>query len=65
MEKTRKYYSISQVVDCLGKGTISKSAIYALVKKGEIPCIRIGSKWLVAASWVEEICKNSSYGVIK
>lgn len=37
---------------------ISESAIYAYIDKGEIPCVKIGRRKLVPASYLDEIMKK-------
>lgn len=50
MTKTKKFYSVAEVVDIIGN--ISKGNVYRLIKRGEIPAMYIGQRPFVPCSWV-------------
>ena len=57
--KERKFFTVSQLVDYFGNGVISRSSVYLMIKKGEIPTVRIGERILIPASWVEQFVANA------
>lgn len=57
--KERKFFTVSQLVDYFGNGVISRGSVYLMLKKGEIPTVRIGERILIPASWVEQFVANA------
>lgn len=57
--KERKFFTVSQLVDYFGNGVISRGSVYLMIKKGEIPTVRIGERILIPASWVEQFVANA------
>lgn len=57
--KERKFFTVSQLVEYLGQGVISRGTIYLMIKKGDIPTVRIGERILIPASWVEQFVANA------
>lgn len=58
--KDRKFFTVSQLVTYLGDGVISRGTIYLMIKKGEIPTVRIGERILIPASWVDQFINNAN-----
>lgn len=58
--KERKFFTVSQLVGYLGDGVISRWTIYLMIKKGEIPTVRIGERILIPASWVDQFINNAN-----
>ena len=58
--KERKFFTVSQIVGYLGDGVISRGTIYLMIKKGEIPTVRIGERILIPASWVDQFINNAN-----
>lgn len=58
--KERKFFTVSQLVEYLGQGVISRGTIYLMVKKGDIPTVRIGERILIPASWVDQFINNAN-----
>mgnify|MGYP002513569240 CR=1 FL=1 len=55
MQKANKlFYSIKELCEIL---PLSRSALYAAVVKGTIPCKRIGNRILIPASYVNELAQ--------
>lgn len=57
--KERKFFTVAQLIEYLGNGVISKGSIYLMIKKGEIPTVRIGERILIPATWVEQFMLNA------
>ena len=57
--KERKFFTVSQLVDYFGNGVISRGSVYLMIKKGDIPTVRIGERILIPASWVEQFLANA------
>lgn len=57
--KERKFFTVSQLVDYFGNGVISRGSVYLMIKKGDIPTVRIGERILIPASWVEQFIANA------
>ena len=57
--KERKFFTVSQLVDYFGNGVISRGSVYLMIKKGDIPTVRIGERILIPASWVEQFVANA------
>ncbi|WP_110954728.1 helix-turn-helix transcriptional regulator [Anaerosinus massiliensis] len=53
-EKKKNFYTISQVQELVFEGSLSKTTIHQLVKKGKIPSVSFMSKKLIPSYWVEE-----------
>ncbi len=58
--KERKFFTVSQLVEYLGQGVISRGTIYLMIKKGDIPTVRIGERILIPASWVDQFINNAN-----
>lgn len=58
--KERKFFTVSQLVAYLGDGVISRGTIYLMIKKGEIPTVRIGERILIPVSWVDQFINNAN-----
>ena len=56
----RKFFSVAQLMDYLGKGVISRQQLYKIIREGKIPVKYIGKKILIPASWVEEFCSTKT-----
>ena len=48
---TEPWFSVQQIAKHL---SLSKETIYRLIERQEIPCCRIGKKWMFKASMVDE-----------
>lgn len=57
--KERKFFTVAQLIEYLGNGVISKGSIYLMIRKGEIPTVRIGERILIPATWVEQFMLNA------
>ena len=57
--KERKFFTVSQLIEYFGNGVISRGTIYLMIKKGEIPTVRIGERILIPATWVEKFMSNA------
>ena len=57
--KERKFFTFSQLIEYFGNGVISRGSIYLMIKKGEIPTVRIGERILIPATWVEQFMLNA------
>lgn len=57
--KERKFFTVAQLIEYLGNGVISKGSIYMMIRKGEIPTVRIGERILIPATWVEQFMLNA------
>jgi excisionase family DNA binding protein len=44
--------SVEEAADALGLG---RSAAYAAVKRGDLPAIRVGGRWIVSVAGLEEL----------
>ncbi len=58
--KERKFFTVSQLIEYFGNGVISRGSIYLMIKKGEIPTVRIGERILIPATWVEQFMLNAA-----
>lgn len=58
--KERKFFTVSQLVAYLVDGVISRGTIYLMIKKGEIPTVRIGERILIPVSWVDQFINNAN-----
>ena len=58
--KERKFFTVSQMIEYFGNGVISRGSIYLMIKKGEIPTVRIGERILIPATWVEQFMLNAA-----
>lgn len=58
--KERKFFTVSQLIEYFGNGVISRGTIYLMIKKGEIPTVRIGERILIPATWVEQFMLNAA-----
>ena len=58
--KERKFFTVSQLIEYFGNGVISRGTIYLMVKKGEIPTVRLGERILIPATWVEQFMLNAA-----
>lgn len=58
--KERKFFTVSQLIEYFGNGVISRGTIYLMVKKGEIPTVRIGERILIPATWVKQFMLNAA-----
>lgn len=58
--KERKFFTVSQLIEYFGNGVISRGSIYLMIKKGEIPTVRIGERILIPATWVEQFMLNTA-----
>lgn len=57
--KERKFFTVSQLIEYFGNGVISRGSIYLMIRKGEIPTVRIGERILIPATWVEQFMLNA------
>lgn len=62
--KERKFFTVSQLIEYFGNGVISRGTIYLMIKKGEIPTVRIGERILIPATWVEQFMLNAAKVVV-
>lgn len=51
---TTQYLTINEIAKNFFSGKISNTAIYRLVKIGDIPSIRVGSKYLIPIDKLKE-----------
>lgn len=58
--KERKFFTVSQLIEYFGNGVISRGSIYLMIKKGEIPTVRIGERILIPATWGEQFMLNAA-----
>ncbi len=58
--KERKFFTVSQLIEYFGNGVISRGSIYLMIKKGEIPTVRIGERIFIPATWVEQFMLNAA-----
>ena len=58
--KERKFFTVSQLIEYFGNGVISRGSIYLMIKKSEIPTVRIGERILIPATWVEQFMLNAA-----
>ena len=58
--KERKFFTVSQLIEYFGNSVISRGTIYLMIKKGEIPTVRIGERILIPATWVEQFMLNAA-----
>lgn len=58
--KERKFFTVSQLIEYFGNGVIGRGSIYLMIKKGEIPTVRIGERILIPATWVEQFMLNAA-----
>lgn len=61
--KERKFFTVSQLVEYFGNGVISRGSIYLMIKRGEIPTVRICERILIPASWVDQFIENANEAV--
>ena len=61
--KERKFFTVSQLVEYFGNGVISRGSIYLMIKRGEIPTVRIRERILIPASWVDQFIDNANNAV--
>ena len=57
--KETKFFTVSQLIEYFGNGVISRGSIYLMIRKGEIPTVRIGERILIPATWVEQFMLNA------
>jgi hypothetical protein len=50
----KKLYKIGEVVEELG-GCVSVTTIWRRCVDGSIPAVRIGSRWLIPAWWIDDL----------
>lgn len=50
----RKFWSPDQIRHEIFLDEISKSTIMNMLRKGQIPSIRMGKRWFIPSAWVEE-----------
>lgn len=66
MDEKRRFFTVAQLMNYLGKGVISQQQLYRNIREGKIPAKYLGSKILIPAAWVEEFCSTktevSKYG---
>lgn len=59
MDGTRKnFYDINELNDCVFQKKITKTHLYKLVAKGDIPSRKFGSRILIPAYWVRQITSD-------
>jgi excisionase family DNA binding protein len=56
----RVTYTVAEVANLLG---ISRATTYALLRRGEIPARRIGSRWIIACKRFNSWLDSDSNGV--
>lgn len=49
----RKFWSPDQVRHEIFLDEISKTTILVMLRKGQIPSIRMGRRWFIPTSWVQ------------
>lgn len=52
-ESKRKFWSPDQIRREIFLNEISKSTILNMLRKGQIPSIRMGKRWFIPSAWVE------------
>lgn len=62
---TKKFYTVSQLGEYLGKDIVSKGTIYLMIKRGEIPASYIGTKPLIPAWWVDDFINSAEQISVK
>lgn len=53
VENERKFWSPDQVRHELFLDEISKTTILVMLRKGQIPSIRMGRRWFIPSTWVQ------------
>ena len=54
-----KFMSISQFTEYIGENVISKQHVYKMIKKKEIPAIRLGSKYMIPIEWIDTLINKT------
>lgn len=54
-----KFMSISQFTEYIGENVISKQHVYKMIKKKEIPAIRLGSKYMIPTEWIDTLINKT------
>lgn len=54
-----KFMSISQFTEYIGENVISKQHVYKMIKKKEIPAIRLGSKYMIPTEWIDTLVSKT------
>jgi excisionase family DNA binding protein len=44
--------SVKEAHKFLGRNTISRGALYAAIKRGEVPHLRLGNRILIPLAWI-------------
>jgi hypothetical protein len=44
--------SVTQAHEMIGKRQVSRGAFYAAIRRGDVPCIKIGSRLLIPRRWI-------------
>ena len=57
-KKKPKFLTVHQLVESLGENVISKPVIYSMIRKGEIPTIKLSNRLLIPYSWFEDLCNQ-------
>ena len=52
-QSMKRFYTVKEFYDEIGH-VVTLTQIYRMVKTGEIPTKRIGSKYLIIGSWVRD-----------
>lgn len=53
------FYTVNQVHELVFMGTLSKTTIHQMIRRGKIPTIDFMTKKLIPAFWVEECLAKS------
>ena len=54
-----KFMSITQFTEYLGDNVISKQHVYKMIKKKEIPAIRLGTKYMIPTEWIDTLVSKT------
>lgn len=62
MENQKNYYTVTEVIEVVFNGNLSRTTINKLMNTGEIPCVKFLSKRLIPASWVKSMISKAQSG---
>ena len=58
LNREKKFYTVPDFHKLIG-GVVTRPTIYSLIKRGEIPSVRLGTCVLIPAAWVSKFCESS------
>lgn len=60
-ENKPNFYTVNQVYEIVFQGTLSKTTIHHMIRRGKIPVVEFMTKKLIPAYWVDE-CLAKAHG---